>query len=93
MAKTRHKVSSLDVISRIFSKQISANSLGFRFRSLHELPIENLFNRCGHKYDQLISRIFFISFFGGFLTFNPNISKGKKASNLNVSFPGKQPSK
>ena len=38
--------------------QVSAYSNSFRFRSFRTLHIQNLSNRCRHKYDQSISRIF-----------------------------------
>ena len=48
-----------------FSLQVSVNSHNFHFRRLHLLQIQNLSNRCRHKYDQWISRIFSITFLAG----------------------------
>jgi hypothetical protein len=48
-----------------FSMEISANSHNFRFR-VPEIHIQNLSNRCRHKYDPLISRIFQTLFLAGF---------------------------
>ena len=42
---------SLDVIFTNFSKQISEDPLNLRFRSFQAIHIQNLSNRCRHKYD------------------------------------------
>jgi hypothetical protein len=62
----KHKFAQCDFTS--FSMEVSANSHNFRFR-LPALHIQNLSNRCRHKYDSLISRIFWISFLAGFCDF------------------------
>ena len=54
------------MISRIFSSKFLAYSLDIRFRSFHALHIQNLSNRCRHKFNQSISRIFLNLIFGGF---------------------------
>ena len=48
-----------------FSMEVSANSHNFRFR-VPEIHIQNLSDRCRHKYDPLISWFFQILFLAGF---------------------------
>ena len=55
--------------------------INFRFRSLHALDIQNLSNRCRNSYDQSISRIFLILFFGVFLLFSPTVRRKQLISN------------
>ena len=66
MAKNppKNKFNQSDFTS--FSIQVSAYSHNFHFRSLSALHFQNLSNRCRHKYDPSISRIFWISFLAGF---------------------------
>ena len=52
--------------------QVSANSLNFRF-CLPALHVQNLSNRCRHKYDQSISRIFESLFRRIFLQYDPTV--------------------
>ena len=59
--KNRWKKSSIKVIFTSFSMQVFVNLHNFRFR-LAALHIQNLWNRCIHKYDPTISRIFWIPF-------------------------------
>ena len=70
IAKTRLKISLLEVISRVFPKEVSADSHNFRFRSLRALHIKNLLNRFRNRNDQSISRVSNL-IFGGFLPFGP----------------------
>ena len=58
-----------------FSMQVSENSHNFRFR-LPVLHIQNLSNRCRHKYDPPISRFFKNLIFGGLLQFGPTVERG-----------------
>ena len=63
--KTCHKIISLDVISHVFPNkflQIYITSVS-RKPALH---IQNLSNRCRHKYDSSISQIFKNLFLAGF---------------------------
>ena len=52
------EISSLDVISRKFPCRVLHIQIRFRFRSFLALNNQNLSNRCRHKYDSSISRIF-----------------------------------
>ena len=61
----RPKIRQKLVISRVFF-QVSANSHNFRFVQYC----------CRHEYDLSISRIFWISFLAGFLTFGPTVRCG-----------------
>ena len=65
MAKTRQKIFSLDVVSRIF-KKVSAVVHDCRVRWLHSHHIQNLSNCCRNKYNQSISWIFVMWFLAGF---------------------------
>ena len=49
-----------------YSKQVSASSLNFHFRSYPALHIQNLSNRCRDMYGQSNSRIFKSTFWRGF---------------------------
>ena len=66
------KISSLDVISRVFSTIFQKVYFYFRFRGLHAIHIQNLSNSCRNKYDQSISRIFESYFLAGFFAIWPN---------------------
>ena len=52
--------------------EVCANSHNFRFR-LPALHIQNLSNRCRHKYDQSNLTNFRISFLAGFLQYDPTV--------------------
>ena len=67
-----------------FSMQVSANSHNFRFR-LYALHIQNLSNRCIHKYDPTISRIFWIPFWRFFLIW-PNCESGLCSAKVGGDF-------
>ena len=54
-----------------FSKQVTAESHNFLFRSLHLLCIKNLSNWCIHRYDLSILR-FFNLIFVAFFSIGPN---------------------
>ena len=56
-------------------KQVSVESLDFRFRSLYTLLIQNLSNCGRHKYDLPFSRIFLNLIFGGILTLGPSVPR------------------
>ena len=59
------------MISRIFPCKFSANSLDFRFRSLHALHIQNLWNCCRHY---LVNFTNFLNLiFGGVFLFSPTV--------------------
>ena len=64
---TKNKLTWCDFTT--FSEQVFANSLDLRFRSFYALHIQNLLNSCQPKQNQSVSRILWISFFGGFLLF------------------------
>ena len=64
---TKNKLTWCDFTT--FSEQVFANSLDLRFRSFYALHIQNLLNCCQPKQNQSVSRILWISFFGGFLLF------------------------
>ena len=64
------KKSSTKVIFTSFSLQVSVNLHKFRFR-LPALHIQDLWNRCIHKYNPTISRIFWNSFLAFFFEFGP----------------------
>ena len=61
IAKTRHKISSLDVISRAFPSKFTSISV-----SGNNHYTQNLSNYCRHNYGPSISRILLISFSAGF---------------------------
>ena len=52
-----------------FSKQVTAESHKFLFRSLHLLCMENLSNCCIHRYDLSISRFFNLISLSNFVAF------------------------
>ena len=56
MAKIRHKISSFDVISRVFPSKFQQIYNYFRFRGM-SFYTQNLSNCCKCKYDPSISRI------------------------------------
>ena len=62
------KISLLDVITQIFAKQFSANSLNFRFQS---------FDCASHSFVKLFGQFqeFSNLIFGGFLLFGPTVGR------------------
>ena len=55
-----------------FSKQVSANSHNFRFRSLRVLHIQKISNCCMHKYNRVNFTNFLNIISGGFFAIRPN---------------------
>ena len=75
MSKIRQNISSPKVTSLVFP---------WKFRQIHItsvsgcLHIQNLSNRCRHKYDSSISRTFWISFLAGFCNMTQLCDEGEE---------------
>ena len=83
MTKIRPKISSLDVISRIFKANFS-RFVSFSFPMSKSAYIENLSNYCRLKYDHLISQIFHFYYWWIFVIWNHCAAEARKKTILAV---------